>query len=135
MNTTKIVYLADDDEDDRLFIKEAIRQIHKNIEIIEAVDGADLLDKITGMPAGMSVLVILDMNMPRRNGLEVLQALRADPKTRATPSIMLSTTTDKDLIRSAYMLGANAYIRKPTSLIDYEKVAQAIDKCFLEGGY
>ena len=135
MHTAKIVYLADDDEDDRYFIKEAIHQLDKNITIVEAEDGDDLLVKIQEANSQMHVLVVLDLNMPKRNGFEVLQALRNNPRTKSTPSVMLSTAADSDLIKTAYEYGVNAYIKKPAAVDGYSKLAEAIAKCFLENDY
>lgn len=135
MHNAKIVYLADDDEDDRYFIKEAIYQLNKNITIVEAEDGEDLLAKIQEVTAHTNILVVLDLNMPKRNGFEVLQALRSNPATKSTPSVMLSTAVSDELVRSAYEYGVNAYIKKPVAIGDYSKIAEAIARCFLETPY
>jgi len=127
---TKTILLAEDNPDD---VKLTLRALNKsNIlnEVIVAEDGVEALDYLfgTGKFAGrdtglMPQVVLLDLKMPRMDGLEVLQRMRADERTKLLPVVVLTTSSeDKDRVES-YKLGANSYIRKP---VDFNQFADAV---------
>ncbi len=129
----KIIYIADDDEDDRLFISDAIRKLDLEIKIIEAADGDDLLHLIESENTEeANILILLDMNMPRVTGIEVLQTIRANHKLKHIPAVMISTSSDKTLIDEAYQTGINAFIKKPNNYDGFIKIAQALQTCFFD---
>ena len=130
----KIVNLADDDAVTVPLTKMPSTDLMEYC-YPQAGDGNDPLLKIAEDSADVSILAILDMNMPKRNGFEVLQVLRSDLRTRSNPSVMLSTTSNKQLIKAAYEYGVNAYIPKPISIGGYDRFAEAIVKCFLDPPY
>jgi CheY-like chemotaxis protein len=125
----KPILLAEDRADDQLLVKRAL--MHKNIgnPLLIANDGVEALDFLFGTGARAAVgpirpaVVLLDLKMPRIDGLEVLQRVRGSPATRNLPIVMMtSSDEDKDLVRS-YDLGVNSYIRKP---VDFSAFADAI---------
>lgn len=129
----KIIYIADDDEDDRLFIADAIHKLDLEIRIIEAADGDDLLALIElENTKEANILILLDMNMPRVTGIETLQSIRANEKLRHIPAVMISTSSEKNLIDEAYQTGINAFIKKPNNYDGFIKIAQALQTCFLD---
>ena len=129
----KIIYVADDDEDDRLFLSDAIRKVSPEIKIVEAADGDDLLELIKKENTkDANILILLDMNMPRVTGLEALQVIRANEKIKHIPAVMISTSSDKKLMQDAYATGINAFIKKPNNYRDYLKIAEALQTCFLD---
>lgn len=129
----KIIYIADDDEDDRLFISDAIRKLDLEIKIVEAADGDDLLHLIESENTeDANILILLDMNMPRVTGIEVLQTIRANNKLKHIPAVMISTSSDKTLIDEAYQTGINAFIKKPNNYDGFIKIAQALQTCFFD---
>ena len=133
MTPSKIIYVADDDEDDRLFISDAIRDLNLEIKIIEVADGMDLLNLIQSETIpDSSILVILDMNMPKVTGLEALQAIRANDQIKHIPTVMLSTSSDSELIQKAYQAGINAFIKKPNTMDGFIKIAEALQTCFFD---
>jgi CheY-like chemotaxis protein len=133
MKNSKIIYVADDDEDDRLFISDAIRELNLEIKIIEAADGMDLLRLIKAENiAEASVLVILDMNMPKVTGLEALKAIRTNDQIKHIPTVMISTSSDAELIQQAYQSGINAFIKKPNTMDGFIKIAEALQTCFFD---
>jgi CheY-like chemotaxis protein len=128
----KRVYLTDDDEDDRMLIRSAIEQVVEDVEIVELNSGEHLLNVIEGYnlipePA----LILMDMNMPRMNGLETLARLKSNPIHQHIPVVMISTTSNNILVRQAYDLGVNAFLEKPILEQDFLRLAQAVDVCFL----
>ena len=129
----KIIYIADDDEDDRQFLRDAIRKLDLEIKIVEASDGDDLLQLINKENSkDASILILLDMNMPRMTGLEALQTIRLNEKIKHIPAVMISTSSDKELIQEAYETGINAFIKKPNTYDGFLKIAEALQTCFLD---
>ena len=122
------ILLADDDPDDRLLVREAFEENHL-LNVLETVeDGEELMDylnqkgKFAGKP--MPNLILLDLNMPRKNGMEALEEIKADQKLRRIPIVILTTSkAEEDIIRT-YDLGVNSFVVKPVtfeSLVDLVK--------------
>jgi two-component system, response regulator len=125
-----IIMIVEDNEDDLELALRAFK--HNNVlnEIVVARDGVEALDYLfgTGPHAGrdlcvMPEVVLLDLKMPRLGGLEVLQRIRADARTRYLPVVVLtSSDEEKDMIDS-YHYGVNSYIRKP---VDFKQFTEAV---------
>ena len=128
----KTIYIADDDEDDRMLIRLAIEQVISPIRIIELDSGDDLVKLIVnhGISDDPS-MIIMDMNMPRISGLETLGILKQDDACCHIPVVMLSSTSNRALVREAYELGANAFLEKPVHEAFFVRLAKAVDACFL----
>ena len=110
------MFLADDDADDRLLMKEAIKAIDPSIEIVESENGQELLTVLQSQTVLDRCLIILDMNMPKMNGLETLSNLRIIPHLASLPTVMLSTSGNPDMIDFAKKLGALDYYIKPSNM-------------------
>ncbi len=130
-----LIYMADDDADDRYFMHQALRETNPSVKIVEAEDGQDLLTLLnarshdaTSAPVS---LILLDMNMPRLDGLETIMALKANPALRHIPALMMSTSAEPKQVSEAYRQGVNGYIKKPVSYVHMDEIAQAIKICFL----
>ena len=128
----KHILLVEDNPDD---VKLTLRALKKNNilnEVIVAQDGVEAVDYLFGTgkfkdldTTTMPQVVLLDLKMPRMDGLEVLQRIRSDEKTRLLPVVVLTTSNeDKDRVES-YKLGANSYIRKP---VDFNRFAEAVQQ-------
>jgi two-component system response regulator len=128
----KVILLAEDNPDD---VKLTLRALKKNNimnEVVVAQDGVEALEYMFGEgkfagrdTAILPQVVLLDLKMPKMDGLEVLQRLRADKRTHLQPVVVLTTSSeDKDRIDS-YKLGANSYIRKP---VDFNQFAVAVQQ-------
>lgn len=130
MNASKTIFLVDDDEDDRMLMRHALIKGISPIKVVDVARGDELLPVLDHTPEGPK-LVLMDMNMPRINGLEMLARLKDDMRYKHIPVVMISTTTTQALITQAYDLGANAFIVKPVSLEEYEQVSHGIGLCFL----
>lgn len=128
------ILLVDDNPDDVYLTMHAFRQNKILNEIIVARDGVEALDLL--LPADGSVprlpaIVLLDINMPRLGGLDVLRRLRADLRTRSLPVIMLSTSTeDRDIVES-YHRGANSYVPKPVTSEEFFHAARTLSVYWL----
>ncbi|HLI58413.1 MAG TPA: response regulator [Solirubrobacteraceae bacterium] len=119
------ILMADDDEDDRDLTRDALEDT-ECVEQMEFVrDGQDLLDYLrgegpyaeSGSPAGRPEpsIILLDLNMPRKDGREALAEIKSDRELRHIPVVVLTTSSDAVDVRSAYDLGANSYITKPVT--------------------
>lgn len=115
-----LIIIADDNPGDRLLAIKALRKGGIDNPVMEVEDGQQLLDLLrSDAPRGRSVVVFLDINMPRKNGIEALAELKADADLKRIPVIMLTTSeADIDLLR-AYDLGANSYLSKPVSFAEF----------------
>jgi len=126
----KVILLVEDNPDDVKLTLRALKKSNILNEVVVAQDGVEALDYLfgTGEHAGrdtrvMPQLVLLDLKMPKLDGLEVLQRLRGDARTKLLPVVVLTTSSeDKDRIES-YKLGANSYVRKP---VDFDKFVDAV---------
>ena len=116
MTKSITIYLADDDADDRLLMTEAIKAIDPHIQIVETENGQELLKVLRSQKILDRCLIILDMNMPKMNGLETLSNLRSIPRLASLPTIILSTSGNPDIIDFAKKLGAIDYLIKPASM-------------------
>ncbi|GGB96345.1 response regulator [Dyadobacter sediminis] len=126
MVKSKTLYLADDDYDDRMLLIDAIKSIDPSIEIIEAEDGKELLEILQSEVPTEESLIILDVNMPKMNGLETLARLRDIPDLAAIPAVMVSTSSKSELMESAKKLGAANYFLKPTKINELLQLAKQL---------
>ncbi len=124
------ILMADDDPDDRMLAAQALRQYRLKNGLLFVEDGEELLDylRCRGKYADAGRfprpdLVLLDLNMPRKDGREALSEIKSDPQLRRIPVIVLTTSrAEEDVLRS-YDLGANAYITKP---VTFQGLAEAM---------
>jgi CheY-like chemotaxis protein len=123
-----ILMIEDDDGHARL-IEKNIRRAGVNNEIIPFVNGTDALAYLFGQDGSGTVstnrhyLILLDLNLPDMTGVSILEKVKANPHTKRTPVVVLTTTDDEREIQRCYDLGANVYITKP---VDYDGFANAI---------
>jgi two-component system, response regulator len=126
----RFILVVDDNPDDVEMTLMAFRRNNIVNEVVVASDGQEALDYLFGTgawegrdPLVMPDMVLLDLNMPKVAGLQVLQRMRADPRTKLLPVVILTTSSeDKDIV-SSYGLGANSYVRKP---VDFEQFVEAV---------
>ncbi|WP_234735650.1 response regulator [Tellurirhabdus bombi] len=131
------VALIDDDEDDRQFLAKAFQNIGSQHEFVEFEDGEQFLDSLKQESQLRDVakncsLIILDVNMHRIGGFEVLQIVKSNSALKHIPVIMLSTSIEGDQVQKAYKKGANSYLQKPHLMDDYNHLAVSIQTCFLQ---
>ena len=128
-----IILITDDDEDDRYFLRQAIARKIAQAVTIEARNGEEALQSLSEDSAIKRIdLVLLDMNMPGMGGLDVLDSIRNNSALEHTPVVMISTSSEPDLVALAYSKGVNSYIKKPINLTDYNQIAEALKVCFLD---
>ena len=116
------VILADDDEDDRLFFSEAFDELKINTKVSTFNDGVYLMDYFNSEDAILPQVLFLDLNMPRKSGLECLKELRANDKFQDVAIAIYSTSSSEEDVENTFVLGANIYIKKPSDFKSLKKV-------------
>jgi CheY-like chemotaxis protein len=131
MNPVKSILLAEDQAQDVELTLAALEEIHLANEVVVVGDGEEALDylyargRFAGRPPGDPAVVLLDLKMPRMDGLEVLRTLKGDPAMKHVPVVVLtSSREEKDLVES-YRLGVNAYVVKP---VDFGQFVESVKK-------
>ena len=126
MNILNIFY-ADDDQDDIMFFEEAINDIiasiNKSIKFHPHINGENLLESISDKSVDNS-LIFLDLNMPIKNGFQLLEEIRKEPAINDIPVIIYSTSSDDGNIELSRKLGANYYAIKPNSFGDLKRMIE-----------
>jgi two-component system response regulator len=133
MDQKNIILLVEDNPDDVELTRRAFKQSNIANRVVVAQDGAEALDYLFAAgawegrpPEEDPVLVLLDLKLPKISGLEVLERLRADPRTRLLPVVILtSSVEERDVIRG-YDLGANSYIHKPVDFTQFIEAARIL---------
>jgi two-component system response regulator len=124
--TDGIILLVEDNPDDEALTMRALRKNHILNQVVVAHDGVEALEWLfgEGAYAGRDAavqpqVVLLDLNMPRLSGLQVLERLRQDPRTQLTPVVVLTSSKEDDDLVKSYALGANSYVRKPVDFAEF----------------
>jgi CheY-like chemotaxis protein len=126
----KIVFLVDDDADDRFLLREAIEQVDQNVQIIEAENGFDLLNEIKSQQIDLISLILLDMNMPKMNGLETIQQLKSMPGLESIPLVMITTSGQHTVRENALKAGSDLFLIKPVTFDHFVDLAQDLKTRF-----
>ncbi|MFE2872377.1 response regulator [Embleya sp. NPDC059259] len=130
MTGTLTVLLVEDDPGDALMIEEALLDRERGHSLSRAADGMEALEWLRTHPR--PDLVILDLNMPRMDGRELLSAMKADERWRTIPVVVLTTSAAPDDVRRSYDLHANAFVTKPVELESFLAAVRGIDEFFLK---
>jgi CheY-like chemotaxis protein len=119
----KSILLVEDNPDDEKLTLRALKRNNIVNPVVVARDGAEALELLLGAGAQFYGLVLLDLRLPKVHGLKVLERLRADPRTRLLPVVILTSSKEEADLIGGYSLGANSFIRKP---VDFQKFAEAV---------
>jgi two-component system response regulator len=125
----KPILLVDDNPDDVTFTLRAFKQNNISNEIVVAADGEQALQILLPENAGRAfqpALVLLDLKLPKIDGLEVLRRIRADPRTQSLPIVVLTTSSEDTDIARSYELGANSFVRKPVVFSEFLSAAKML---------
>ena len=134
-----VILMADDDADDRMLAREALEESRLANELHVVEDGEQLLDYLhrrgrfaPPADAPRPGLILLDLNMPRKDGREALQEIKADPELRRIPIVVLTTSKAEEDICRTYDAGANSYITKPVTFEGLVDVVRALGRYWFE---
>ena len=128
-NNSKKILLAEDSPQDAEMTLEALADYHLSNQVVLVGDGEEALDylfcrgKYAGRDDGNPLFVLLDMKMPKVDGLEVLRAIKTDPDLRKVPVVMLTASREEQDVVRSYELGVNAYVVKP---VGFQKFVEAV---------
>ena len=125
----KTILLVEDNDDDVALTLRAFKRSHLMTPIVVVRDGVEALDFLFARGSyqdridGPPTLVILDLKLPKLDGLGVLKAMRADPRTALLPTVILTSSKEEQDVIAGYSLGANSYVRKP---VDFAEFLEAV---------
>jgi two-component system response regulator len=126
----QIILLVEDNPDDEALTLRALQRNNITNRVVIAHDGVEAVDYLFGHgayegrdPSDLPQIVLLDLKLPRMDGFEVLKKLRADPRTKLLPVVILTSSKEQQDLVQGYGLGANSYVRKP---VDFDQFVQAV---------
>lgn len=136
---TVVILLADDDPDDRMLTTRALKRNRLANDIKTVADGEELMDYLMRRGAYAAPdaaprpgLILLDLNMPRKDGREALEEIKSDPSLRSIPVVVLTTSeAEQDILRT-YDLGVNAFVTKPVTFDDLANAIQVLGNFWFE---
>lgn len=135
----KLILLVEDNPDEEALTLRALRRNGINSEVVVARDGAEALDYLfgTGAYAGRDTtrkptVVFLDLRLPKIDGLEVLQRVRADERTKLLPVVTLTSSDEQRDIITSYEAKVNSYIRKPVSFTEFTEAVRQLGQYWME---
>jgi len=130
MMESRTILLVEDNPDDEELTRKALKEANIANEIVVVGTGIEALDYLFGTGAytdrdlsRLPQLILLDLKLPKLSGLQVLERLRADPRTKLIPVVVLTTSSEEEDVIASYQLGANSYVRKP---VDFDQFTEAI---------
>ncbi|WP_309736775.1 response regulator [Chamaesiphon sp. OTE_75_metabat_556] len=134
----KVILLVEDNPDDEALALRALKRHHIGNEIVIARDGVEALDYLFGTGKYLDrdinnkpSVILLDLKLPRVDGLEVLRRLREDPRTRFLPVVVLTTSSEEGDVLDSYSLGCNSYIRKPVDFVQFSEAIRQLGMYWL----
>ena len=131
MDSTKLILLVEDDPDHELLTIRALKKSNIANDVRVARDGEEALNLLFGENAIKPQVVLLDLKLPKIDGLEVLRRIRQSDATRMLPVVVLtSSDEERDIVRS-YQLGVNSYIRKPVNFTDFAEATRQLGMYWL----
>lgn len=132
MNDLKTILLVEDNPQDVELIIEAFKQFNLANQIVSVSDGVEAMEYLQyegtykTRPKGAPAVILLDIKMPRMDGIEVLEAIRKDKKLKTIPVVMLTSSREDPDLKRCYELGVNAYVVKPVDFKEFMKAVQQI---------
>lgn len=120
------IILADDDEDDRLFFTEAFEEIKIKTNVKTVIDGVELIKHLSGPDIVLPHVLFLDLNMPRKGGMECLKEIKNNDRFKNIAIAIYSTSASEEDIEETFVKGANVYIKKPSDFETLKKILSEV---------
>ena len=118
------ILIVEDDDNDLVLIRRSLHKARITNPIVTARDGVDALELLLdgpGLLPQLPIVILLDVKLPRVDGLEVLQRVRQDKRTLALPVVMLTSSDEQEDLLRSYELGVNSYVRKPIEFVKFQE--------------
>jgi len=125
MQPTKPILLVEDDNVDAMTVKRAMRDLHASHPVIHSINGEEAMKYLNRADVEKPFLILLDLNMPKMNGIEFLKVIKVHQELKTIPIIVLTTSKEKRDVRESFELGAAGYMVKP---VDYSKFVEILSK-------
>lgn len=134
-----VILYAEDDDDDYLLVKEAFEEAGLHFDLRRVKDGEELMDYLLArgpyqnaeqFPRAM--VILLDLNMPKKDGREALKEIKANPQLRRIPVVVLTTSRAEEDVFRAYDMGVNSYVRKPIHFDKFVEIARGFAKFWFD---
>ncbi len=129
----RTILLVEDNPDDVALTLRALRTHHLANEVVVAEDGVEALEYLFGTgkyagrdPRDLPAVILLDLKLPRLDGLEVLQRIRSDERTRLVPVVVLTSSREEQDLVASYRLGCNSYVRKPVDFLEFVEAVRQL---------
>ena len=126
MIATKKIILAEDNPADVQLTKLAFEEVAPGLEVVHVADGQALVEYVSTAALSDIALILLDLNMPRMGGIDVLKRFYQDEEFKKLPVVVFSSSASQDDVSTCYDLGANAYVCKPIDINDFNNIIRAI---------
>jgi two-component system response regulator len=133
MSSDKVILLVEDNADDEALTRRSFKKNNILNEVVVAHDGVEALDYLFGAGAdagrdltNLPQVVLLDLKLPKVDGLEVLRRIRGDERTRLLPVVILTSSNEEQDLINSYALGANSYVRKPVDFDQFNEAVKAL---------
>lgn len=126
MNGSKKIILVEDNLADVKLTKMAFGNLPIEVDITHFFNGQELLDHLSTAPLNDISLILLDLNMPKLGGIEVLKAFNENSDYKKLPVVIFTSSVHQSEVRTCYELGANAYVNKPLDIADFDNTIKAI---------
>jgi two-component system response regulator len=130
----KVILLVEDNPDDELLTVRALKKGHLRNEIVVVRDGAEAIDYLfcqgkyaTRNPAAVPQVILLDLKLPKLDGMEVLARIRSNPKTALIPVVLLTSSKEQQDLLAGYKNGANSFVCKPVDPIEFMSAIQQLE--------
>ncbi len=134
-----LILYAEDDEDDFLLVKDAFQESGLDTELRHVKDGEELMDYLLHQGSYQNLeesprpmVILLDLNMPKKDGREALKEIKSNPQLRRIPVVVLTTSRAEEDVLQTYDLGVNSFIRKPIHFDRFVEIVKTLNKYWLD---
>lgn len=128
----RFMLLVEDNPLDQKLMLRALKRAGISARIVVLADGLEAVDFLLDPDNGLPAVVLLDINLPRLDGLEVVRRVRAEERTRLVPIVMLTTSDEASDLERSYAFGANSFVRKPVDSEEFDEVIRQLSAYWLE---